>query len=67
MQQVQFWQTIPLTITMAVELGSVRALVGDDGVPRNQYEYDDFGMVVSTLTGATDDSRYRYTGREFDV
>ena len=49
------------------QLGSVRALVGNDGVLRNRYEYDAFGTVVSTLTGATDDSRYRYTGREFDA
>jgi RHS repeat-associated protein len=48
------------------QLGSVRALVGNDGVVRNRFEYDAFGTVVSTMSGATDDSRYRYTGREFD-
>ncbi len=48
------------------QLGSVRALVGNDGAVRNRFEYDAFGKVFSTMTGATDDSRYRYTGREFD-
>ena len=48
------------------QLGSVRALVGNDGSVRNRFEYDAFGNVVSTMLGATDDSRYRYTGREFD-
>ncbi len=49
------------------QLGSVRALVGNDGVVRNRFEYDAFGNVVSSMVGATDDSRYRYTGREFDA
>jgi RHS repeat-associated protein len=49
------------------QLGSVRALVGNDGTLRNRFEYDAFGNVVSTMAGATDDSRYRYTGREFDA
>ena len=49
------------------QLGSVRSLVGNDGVVRNRFEYDAFGSVVSTMVGATDDSRYRYTGREFDA
>ena len=49
------------------QLGSVRALVGSDGSLRNRFEYDAFGNVVSTMPGATDDSRYRYTGREFDA
>jgi RHS repeat-associated protein len=48
------------------QLGSVRALVGNDGVLRNRYEYDAFGSLNSSMVGATDDSRYRYTGREFD-
>ena len=48
------------------QLGSVRALVGNDGAVRNQFEYDAFGKMASMMTGATDDSRYRYTGREFD-
>jgi RHS repeat-associated protein len=33
---------------------------------RNRYEYDAFGSLNSSMAGATDDSRYRYTGREFD-
>jgi RHS repeat-associated protein len=49
------------------QLGSVRALVGNDGVLRNRYEYDAFGSLNSSMAGATDDSRYRYTGREFDA
>ena len=49
------------------QLGSVRALVGNDGSVRNRFEYDAFGNLVSTMPGATDDSRYRYTGREFDA
>ncbi len=49
------------------QLGSVRALVGNDGIVRNRFEFDAFGNVVSTMLGATDDSRYRYTGREFDA
>jgi RHS repeat-associated protein len=49
------------------QLGSVRALVGNDGVLRNRYEYDAFGSLNSSMVGATDDSRYRYTGREFDA
>jgi RHS repeat-associated protein len=49
------------------QLGSVRVLVRNDGVVQNRFEYDAFGNVVSTMPGATDDSRYRYTGREFDA
>ncbi len=49
------------------QLGSVRALVDNNGTVRNRYEYDAFGNVVSTMAGATDDSRYRYTGREWDA
>ncbi|PSB14254.1 hypothetical protein C7B65_26655 [Phormidesmis priestleyi ULC007] len=48
------------------QLGSVRALVGNDGTVRNRYDYDAFGNVTSTMTNATDTSRYQYTGREFD-
>ncbi len=49
------------------QLGSVRALVDNNGVVRNRYEYDAFGGLNSAMAGATDDSRYRYTGREFDA
>jgi RHS repeat-associated protein len=45
----------------------VRALVDNTGVIRNRYEYDAFGGLNSAMAGATDDSRYRYTGREFDA
>ena len=48
------------------QLGSVRALVGNDGVVRNRYDYAAFGTVSSTMTGATDTARYQYTGRELD-
>jgi RHS repeat-associated protein len=51
---------------MSDQLGSVRLLVGNDGGIRNRYEYDAFGNVTSTLSGATDNSRYRYTGREWE-
>jgi RHS repeat-associated protein len=51
---------------MSDHLGSVRLLVGNNGGVRNRYEYDAFGHVNTTLFDATDDSRYRYTGREWD-
>jgi RHS repeat-associated protein len=51
---------------MSDQLGSVRLLVGNDSGVRNRYEYDAFGSVTSTIPNGTDDSRYRYTGREWE-
>jgi RHS repeat-associated protein len=47
-------------------LGSVRELINNNGGIVNQFTYDAFGKVTGTMAGATVDTRYRYTGREFD-
>jgi RHS repeat-associated protein len=47
-------------------LGTVRDLVDNSGVVVNHIGYDSFGNVVSQ-TSATVDSRYKFTGREFDA
>ncbi|UBF30102.1 RHS repeat-associated core domain-containing protein (plasmid) [Kovacikia minuta CCNUW1] len=46
-------------------LGSVRDLVNNSGTAVNHFTYDSFGGVSSS-TG-TVDTRYKYTGREYDV
>ena len=46
-------------------LGSIRDLVDNTGNTVNHYVYDSFGNVVS-MTGETVESRYLYTGREWD-
>jgi RHS repeat-associated protein len=47
-------------------IGSVRELINNNGAIVNQFTYDSFGKVIGTMAGATVDTRYRYTGREFD-
>jgi RHS repeat-associated protein len=46
-------------------LGSVRDLVDSDGNSVNHFVYDSFGNVLDE-TDDTIDTRYLYTGREFD-
>jgi RHS repeat-associated protein len=46
-------------------LGSVRDLVNNTGTVVNHFTYDSFGNVVGSMTGGVD-TRYKYTGREFD-
>jgi RHS repeat-associated protein len=47
-------------------LGTVRDLVDAGGAVVNHLSYDSFGQVVSKTIGAID-SRYQFTGREFDA
>ncbi|MBD2077245.1 RHS repeat-associated core domain-containing protein [Phormidium sp. FACHB-592] len=47
-------------------LGSVRDLVNDSGTVVNHFTYDSFGQVVGSMAGATADTRYKFTGREYD-
>ena len=46
-------------------LGTVRDIIGNDGTVKNHLTYDSFGNVVAE-TDTTVDSRYLFTGREFD-
>jgi RHS repeat-associated protein len=48
-------------------LGSVRDLVNNNGTVVNHFTYGSFGNVISSMSGATVDTRYKYTGREFDA
>jgi RHS repeat-associated protein len=48
-------------------LGSVTALVGNDGSVRNSFSYDSFGNFKSTIGVPLDDSDYKYAAREFDT
>ncbi|UBF30172.1 hypothetical protein K9N68_39205 (plasmid) [Kovacikia minuta CCNUW1] len=52
------------TWTLADHLGSVRDLVNSSGLVVNHFTYDSFGNVLSS-TG-TVDTRYKFTGREYD-
>ncbi len=47
-------------------LGSVRDLVNNSGAVVNHFTYDSFGQVVGSMAGATADTRYKFTGREYD-
>jgi RHS repeat-associated protein len=46
-------------------LGSIRDIIDNDGVVLNQINYDAFGKVISESNSSID-SRYLYTGREWD-
>ena len=46
-------------------LGSVRSLVNYTGAVTSTYSYDSFGNVTA-LVGSLSDSRYLYTGQEYD-
>ena len=46
-------------------LGTIRDLVNGNGEVINHLTYDSFGNVISE-TDNTVDTRYLYTGREFD-
>jgi RHS repeat-associated protein len=45
-------------------LGTVRDLVNNSGSVVNHFTYDSFGKVLTT--SETVDTRYKFTGREFD-
>ncbi|WP_353928951.1 RHS repeat-associated core domain-containing protein [Okeanomitos corallinicola TIOX110] len=46
-------------------LGTVRDLVNNSGAVVNHFVYDSFGQVISESNPAID-TRYLFTGREFD-
>jgi len=46
-------------------LGTVRDLVNNGGSVVNHFTYDSFGKVLSSTAGGVD-TRYKFTGREFD-
>jgi RHS repeat-associated protein len=46
-------------------LGTVRDLVNNSGSVVNHFTYDSFGKVLSAMPGGVD-TRYKFTGREFD-
>ena len=50
---------------LADQLGSVRILVDSSGAISNRYTYDSFGKLIG-FPNSTVDTRYRYTGREWD-
>jgi len=47
-------------------LGTVRDLVNNSGTVVNHFTYDSFGQVLNSTVGGVD-TRYKYTGREFDT
>jgi len=47
-------------------LGTVRDLVNNSGTVVNHFTYDSFGQILSQ-TSSTVDTRYKFTGREFDA
>ena len=47
-------------------LGSIRSLVNYTGAVTSTYSYDSFGNVTA-LVGSLSDSRYLYTGQEYDL
>jgi RHS repeat-associated protein len=51
---------------LADHLGTIHDLVDSSGAVVNHYVYDSFGNVVDSTSGATVDTRYKFTGREFD-
>jgi RHS repeat-associated protein len=51
---------------LADHLGTIHDLVGNNGAVVNHYTYDSFGNVVDSMSDATVDTRYKFTGREFD-
>ena len=54
-----------VTWLLTDHLGSIRDLVDNSGTVVNHLTYDSYGNVVSE-TDASVDSRYRFTGREWD-
>ncbi len=50
---------------LADQLGTVRDLVSNSGQVVNHIKYDSFGNVIAE-SNPTIESRYKYTGREFD-
>ncbi|OUC11880.1 MAG: hypothetical protein B0A82_25575 [Alkalinema sp. CACIAM 70d] len=51
---------------LADHLGSTRALINDSGVIQRSFTYDAFGKLVGESGNAGVDTRYRFTGREWD-
>ncbi|MGI0493175.1 RHS repeat domain-containing protein [Alkalinema pantanalense CENA528] len=51
---------------LADHLGSTRALIDNSGVIQKSFTYDAFGKVVGESGNAGVDTRYRFTGREWD-
>jgi len=47
-------------------LGTVRDLVNNSGSVVNHFTYDSLGQVLNSTPGGVD-TRYKYTGREFDA
>jgi RHS repeat-associated protein len=49
------------------QVGTVRDLVNNNGQLLNHFTYDSFGNVTGSTPNATVDTRYKFTGREFDA
>jgi RHS repeat-associated protein len=54
------------TWLLSDQIGTTRDLVNNSGTLLNHFTYDSFGTQTGSTLGATVDTRYKFTGREFD-
>jgi RHS repeat-associated protein len=54
------------TWLLSDQIGTTRDLVNNNGTLLNHFTYDSFGNQTGSTLGAAVDTRYKFTGREFD-
>jgi RHS repeat-associated protein len=54
------------TWLLSDQIGTTRDLVNNSGALLNHFTYDSFGTQTGSTPNATVDTRYKFTGREFD-
>jgi RHS repeat-associated protein len=54
------------TWLLSDQVGTTRDLVNNSGTLLNHFTYDSFGNQTGSTPNATVDTRYKFTGREFD-
>jgi RHS repeat-associated protein len=54
------------TWLLSDQIGTTRDLVNNSGTLLNHFTYDSFGNQTGSTPNATVDTRYKFTGREFD-
>jgi RHS repeat-associated protein len=55
------------TWLLSDQIGTTRDLLNNSGTLLNHFTYDSFGTQTGSTLGATVDTRYKFTGREFDA
>jgi RHS repeat-associated protein len=55
------------TWLLSDQIGTTRDLVNNSGILLNHFTYDSFGNQTGSTPNATVDTRYKFTGREFDA